>query len=116
VFVNEGRSVVLRAAKSGLATLLTQRFEGWRPRCKRWDCHTCGCEEVDCKGFASSKPYLVVQKEGATGWDDWYFMELEAEALLEVQQELPRIIEWAKFRDCATTSEATCENQGSASG
>jgi hypothetical protein len=61
-------SVVLRVAKSGLAAWLTRRFEGRRPMCKRWGCKT--CQEDDCEGSASSKPYLVIQTQvfyGARG-------------------------------------------------
>lgn len=106
MFVDEGVSVVLRVAKSGPAAWLTRRFEERRPKCKRWDCEI--CREDDCEGSASSKPYLVIQTKGETGWEDWFFTELEAEALLVVQQGLPRIKERAPFSDCAAASEVAC--------
>ena len=102
MFVDEGISVVLRVAKSGLAAWLTRRFEGWRPSCKRWGCKK--CEEDDCEGSASSKPYLVIQTEGGTGWEDWFFTELEAEALLKAQEVLPRIKERAPSSDCTAAN------------
>lgn len=110
MFADEGISVVLRVAKSGPAAWLTRRSEGWRPKCARWDCETCHGD--DCEGFASSKPYLVIQTQGATGWEDWFFTELKAEALLVVQQGLPRIEERASFSDCAADSEVACVKSG----
>ncbi len=40
----------------------------------------------------------MVQTEGVTGWEDWCSMELEAEALLEVQTK-----KWETLSDCAET-------------
>jgi hypothetical protein len=96
-------SVVLRVAKSGLAAWLTRRFEGRRPMCKRWGCKT--CQEDDCEGSASSKPYLVIQTQDATGWEIWFSTELEAEASLVVQQVLPQIKGRTSSNDCAPASE-----------
>jgi hypothetical protein len=97
-------SVVWRVAKSGTVEWLTRRFEGPRPKCKRWDCETCHGD--DCEVSASSKPYLVIQTqtEGASGWEDWYFTKLEAEVLSVVQQWLPRIARRGPFGDCAAAS------------
>jgi hypothetical protein len=108
--MDEGISVVLRVVKSGLAAWLTRRFEGRRPKCKRWSCET--CQEDDCEGSASSKPYLVIQTQGATGWEDWFYTELEAEALLVVQQGLQQIKDRAPFSDCAAASEVGCVKLG----
>ncbi len=110
--MDEGISVVLRVAESGLAVWLTRRLEGRRPKCKRWVCET--CQEDDCEESASSKPYLVIQTrpEGATRWEDWFSTELEAQALLVVQQGMPQIKERAPFNDCAAASEEACVKLG----
>tara|TARA_R110002003_G_scaffold126_13_gene11537 strand:- start:2210 stop:2542 length:333 start_codon:yes stop_codon:yes gene_type:complete len=103
VFVDEGIAVVLRVAQSEPAAWLTRRFEGRRPKCQRWGCDT--CREDDCEAFASSKPYFVIQTQGANGWEDWFFPQLEAGALLVVQQGLPEIRKRGTFSDCAAASE-----------
>lgn len=103
MFVDEGVSVVLRVAKNETVAWLTRGFEGRRPKCVRKDCEICNgdtCEEE----FVSRKPYLVVQTAGATEWEDWFFTELEAEALSVVQQGLPRISQRGPFHDCAAPS------------
>lgn len=104
MFVDEGMSVVWRVAKSGTVAWLTRRFEDPRPKCKRWDCKTCHGDT--CQVSAASKPYLVIQTptQGVTGWEDWFFMKLEVEALSVLQRELPRIKQKGPFSDCAAAS------------
>jgi hypothetical protein len=54
----------------------------------------------------------VIQTQGATGWEDWFYTELEAEALLVVQQGSQQIKDRAPFSDCAAASEVGCVKLG----